>query len=197
MLTRGVGMSRLSNIIASFFAQARMDDEATLDVGCGTGTFGIVLTAVRRTNKPYLVGIDLYEPYLFMIPANIYDAIVQACATHLPFRSKCFNNVVSIAVIEHLEKYNGYKMIEEMERVAKKLVVIMTSKGFIPKNADDNPFQRHRSGWDSKEFRRRNYNVRFLPDFGDIKWVLFPFILIHRLGLNAKLIMAYKHQNNR
>jgi len=35
-------MSRLSNIVASFFAQAKMDDKAILDVVCGTGTFDIV-----------------------------------------------------------------------------------------------------------------------------------------------------------
>jgi ubiquinone/menaquinone biosynthesis C-methylase UbiE len=180
--------------VASFFAQARMDDGAILDVGCGTGTFGIVLTAVRRTKKPFLVGCDIYEPYLRMLPPNIYDGVVQASATHLPFRDRSFNNVVSIAVIEHLEKENGVRMLEEMERVAKKLIVIMTAKGFIPKTADDNPFQTHRSGWSSKDFKYRGYKVRFLPDFGDIKWVIFPFVITYVFGLNAKLLMAFKHK---
>ena len=54
-----------------------------------------------------------------MLPPNIYDGVVQASATHLSFRDRSFNNVVSIAVIEHLEKENGVRMLEEMERVAK------------------------------------------------------------------------------
>jgi cyclopropane fatty-acyl-phospholipid synthase-like methyltransferase len=151
----------LSNIVASFFAQAKMDDGAILDVGCGAGTFGIVLTAVRRTNKPFLVGYDVYEPYLRMLPPNIYDGVVQASGTHLPFRDRCFNNVVSIAVIEHLEKESGVQMLREMERVAKRLTVIMTSRGFIPKNADDNPYQMHRSGWNSKDFKSRGIRCVF------------------------------------
>jgi ubiquinone/menaquinone biosynthesis C-methylase UbiE len=81
-----------------------MDDEAILDVGCGTGTFSIVLTAVRRTKKPFLVGCNFCKPYLRMLPPNIYDGVVQATATHLPFRDRSFNNEVSIAVIEHLDK---------------------------------------------------------------------------------------------
>jgi ubiquinone/menaquinone biosynthesis C-methylase UbiE len=55
-----------------------------------------------------------------MLPPNIYDGVVQVSATHLPFRDRSFNNVVSIAVIEHLEKENGVRMLEEMEHVAKK-----------------------------------------------------------------------------
>jgi ubiquinone/menaquinone biosynthesis C-methylase UbiE len=187
-------MSRLSNIVASFFAQARMDDGAILDVGCGAGTFGIVLTAVRRTNKPFLVGCDVYEPYLHMLPPNIYDGVVQASGTHLPFRDRCFNNVVSIAVIEHLEKESGVQMLREMERVARRLTVIMTSRGFIPKNADINPYQMHRSGWNSKDFKSRGYKMRFLPDFGDPKWILFPFVVTYIFGVNAKLLMAFKYK---
>lgn len=75
-----------------------------------------------------------------------------------------------------------------------KIIVIMTTKGFIPKTADDNPFQTHRSEWNNKEFMYRGYEVRFLPDFGDIKWVIFPFVIIYVFGLNAKLLMAVKHK---
>jgi ubiquinone/menaquinone biosynthesis C-methylase UbiE len=113
-------MSRLSNIVASFFAQARINDGAILDVGCGTGTFGNVLTAVRRTKKPFLVGCDIYKPYLRMLSPNIYDGVVQASATHLPFKDRSFNNVVSIAVIEHLEKINGVRMSEDNGACCKK-----------------------------------------------------------------------------
>jgi hypothetical protein len=102
--------------------------------------------------------------------------------------------VVSIAVIEHLEKESGVQMLREMERVAKRLTVIMTSRGFIPKNADDNPYQMHRSGWNSKDFKSRGYKMRFLPDFGDPKWILFPFVVTYIFGVNAKLLMAFKYK---
>jgi hypothetical protein len=140
------------------------------------------------------VGCDVYEPYLPMLPPNIYDVVVQASGTHLPFRDRCFNNVVSIAVIEHLEKESGVQMLREIKRVAKRLTVIMTSRGFIPKNADDNPYQMHCSGWNSKDFKSRGDKMRFLPDFGDPKWILFPFVVTYIFGVNAKLLMAFKYK---
>jgi ubiquinone/menaquinone biosynthesis C-methylase UbiE len=97
-----------------------MDDGAILDVECRTGTFSIVLTAVRRTKKPFLVGCDIYEPYLRTLPPNICDGVVQATATHLPFRDRSFNNEVSIVVIEHLEKENGVRMLEDNGACCKK-----------------------------------------------------------------------------
>jgi len=97
-----------------------MDDGAILDVGYGTGTFSIVLTAVRRTKKPFLVGCDFCKPYLRMLHPNIYDGVVQATATHLPFRDRSFNNEVSIAVIEHLVKENDVRMLEGNEACCNK-----------------------------------------------------------------------------
>lgn len=187
-------MSRVSNILASFLIQARMGEGRVLDVGCGTGTFGMVLAAVRRTHKPYLVGVDIHFPYLLMTPHNIYDDLVQASASKLPFREKSFDYSTSIAVIEHLDKEKGYQMIEEMERVTKKFVGIMTTKGYIPKPTDeDNPYQQHLSAWYEKDFKSRGYKVRFLPDFRAIQWMFIPFFLTYLLGIRAKLIIALKY----
>jgi hypothetical protein len=46
-------------------------------------------------------------------------------------------------------------------------------------------------------FKYRGYKVRFLPDFGDIKWVIFPFVITYVFGLNAKLLMAFKHKTKK
>jgi hypothetical protein len=48
--------------------------------------------------------------------------------------------------------------------------------------------------WNSKEFKYREYEVHLLPDFGDIKWVIFPFVITYVIGLNAKLLMTFKHK---
>ena len=186
-------MSRLANIVASFFLQAPMDDGSVLDVGVGAGTFGLTLSAVRRVNKPYLVGLDVYAPYLKMVPMNIYDDVVQGDASKLPFRDKAFSSVVSIAVLEHLEKKAAESMLDEMERVAKSLVAIMTSWGSIPKHGDENPWQEHRSAWHVSDFKHRGYKVRFLPDFSKPIWTLVPFVLTYIFGLNAKLLLAFKY----
>jgi len=36
--------------------------------------------------------------------------------------------------------------------------------------------------------------MRFLPDFGDPKWILFPFVVTYIFGVNAKLLMAFKYK---
>ena len=68
--------------------------------------------------------------------------------------------VVSIGNIEHLRKDDGIQLLNEIEKLAKKLVIFETPNGFVHQGSvDGNKYQIHLSGWLPSEFKKRGYKV--------------------------------------
>ncbi|HOS82955.1 MAG TPA: class I SAM-dependent methyltransferase [Methanolinea sp.] len=111
-------MSRFQTII-SFIPK---DCSSILDVGCGNGLF-LHLTQ-KSNNMTHQVGIEPIKikiPYMvnnFNIPGVIADA------AHIPFKNDSFDVVTALEVLEHLP-YNTYlKALSEIQRIAKKYIII-------------------------------------------------------------------------
>ena len=142
-----------------------------LDVGCGRGKWGYLskvdywyTKAGRRKNElNYVVGIDLHPEYLeFAKYHRIYDDVVLCDARCLPFKSRVFDTVLLLEVIEHMVKSEGKKSLSEAERVATLLVLVSTPSFFMrQKVKDDDVFQEHLTKWSIKEFIRLGYSIRF------------------------------------
>lgn len=128
-----------------------------LDLGCGKES------PLRFFSKrPYSVGVDIFLPYLLESKRNgIHNEQILADVRALPFKAKAFNGIMALEVIEHLTKDEGYKLLREMEKLSKKLVIISTPNGFLPQEErDGNPFQKHKSAWTMNEFKSLGYKVR-------------------------------------
>ena len=66
-------------------------------------------------------------------------------------------------VIEHFEKEEGMKLIEKMEGIARKQVIITTPVGFWRQKSiswEENVFQKHVSSYYPYELKELSYNVR-------------------------------------
>lgn len=159
------------------------DNKTVLDVGCGDGE----VVAILNKNKSYdVTGIDLFEPFLRKAKkTGAYKKLLVGDIRDLKFNDKSFDVVLSSQVVEHLKKKESLGMIKEMERIAKKRVIIATIVGFLPFHPidgddEDNPLQVHKSGWEVEEFQKLGYTVlgqgsrlfykeggviRFLPGF--------------------------------
>jgi len=141
----------------------RKDVKTVLDLGCGTRNPIQHMTKfgkyrVLRLSK---VGVDAYLPYLLDAKRRGYmNLLVLADVRYLPFRSKSFDVVMALDLIEHLEKDNGLKLLTLMEEVAKKQVIVFTPVGFLLQEPYDTILQLHRSGWYLKEFNSRGYKCR-------------------------------------
>jgi len=87
--------------------------------------------------------------------------LVLADASYLPFKDKSFDVVLCLALIEHLERMEGEKLLREMERIGRRQVIISTPVGSYRQGAiGGNPHQRHRSIWLPAELRKMGYRVR-------------------------------------
>ncbi len=87
-------------------------DAPILDLGCGFGEFaGIVMGHVE-------VGIDIDKRDLNQaVKRGTYLHVQWADATDLPFRSNAFSTVVSVSVLEHIDRAG--QVIQEVSRVLK------------------------------------------------------------------------------
>lgn len=130
--------------------------DEVLDVGCGT------MQITRKLKCKTIFGVDAYKPYIDQLKtdgfANVFCGRIEK---YLPdFRKKSFDVVLSIDSIEHLAKPAALKAIGQMERIARKRVIIFTTKGYIPQELEENPeFQKHRCGFMPAELTELGYNV--------------------------------------
>lgn len=138
-------------------------DARVLDVGCSDGRGSEALTGA--------FGCDIHEPTLRQAAESGRRApVTQTDVRTLPFKSGSFDLVVALDVIEHFEKPDALRVLDEMERVSRGQVVVVTPSGFVPQPpTETEPWQEHRCGFDSDELRARGYDVRGLGGWSGLR----------------------------
>jgi len=76
--------------------------------------------------------------------------------------------VLAIDILEHFTKSQGEQFLEELQRLARKAVLLSTPKEFIPQEIAANPYENHRSLWTDAELATRRYQ-RILSN--EISWI--------------------------
>ncbi|MBN1209569.1 MAG: class I SAM-dependent methyltransferase [Myxococcaceae bacterium] len=133
--------------------------QSVLDVGCGFNS------PLRRFSHliPRTVGVDGYEQAIARsreagIHTEYHRMDLLEVGKH--FAPKSFDGVIAIDVIEHFDKPDGYRLLEMLEALARKRVILFTPNGFLPQDEwDGNVHQVHRSGWEVYDFELRGYRV--------------------------------------
>lgn len=191
------------------------NSKSLLEIGCKRGD--LMKSGNFSKHNSFKVGLDVHSPYLREIKdQKIYDDLVVADGKELPFKDNSFDSVIAIEIIEHMTREEGYKLMKEMERVAKIEVIISTTdingnKALENLSEDQirkikNKAMIHRSLWTPRDFKRRGYSVwgvypKFFPkifDFSEfdpvyLLSIFFPLILFVFFFPNfAKAIIAKK-----
>lgn len=140
----------------------RLIDPSTktlLDVACGPSWPMKLLR--QRFKFDRVVGVDLYEPYIEEAKKEkLHDEYVIHDVRDLPFPDNSFDTVIALQIVEHLEKEEAWKMVADMERIAKKQVVIATPIGeMYHPDEDGNELQLHHSHFFPKDFEEKGYKV--------------------------------------
>jgi len=93
-----------------------LEVKSCLDLGCGDGTILDKLDA-----QWFKVGLDISYNALFN---NKVERKVLACSSMLPFRSNSYDLVICTEVLEHLPSEQFEFSINEIQRVAKKNILV-------------------------------------------------------------------------
>jgi len=142
--------------------------KSVLDVGCGSNS---PLLKIRKNF--YSEGVDVFGPSIKESKkAKIHDKYKVGDILNISrfFKPKSFDSVIALDVIEHFDKKEGLKLMDYLENIAKKKVIIFTPFGFTQQHpSDGNPFQKHKSGWYIEDFKKRGYTVYGMRGFRFIR----------------------------
>ncbi len=130
-----------------------------LDVGCGQGLPMQVIKMRMKIGRS--VGVDIHEPYLKQCKIKkIHSRYIRSDIRNLPMKDKSFDVVIGLQVLEHLQKKDAWKVLEKMEKIARKQVIVAMPVGKTYHPAvDDNKYQLHLSAFYPKEYKKRGYKI--------------------------------------
>ncbi|MCK4786726.1 MAG: class I SAM-dependent methyltransferase [Desulfobacteraceae bacterium] len=143
---------------SSKMREALTDCQSVLDVGCGGGD---AYSFAHKTGR-YAVGIDVDPKRLSRAcKRGIYNKLIQADVRAFGdlFAPESFDAVVALDIVEHLPRDDSERLVEDMERIARKVVVIVTPNGKTRGHKPDVPYMKHLCGWTPDEFCSRGYRV--------------------------------------
>ncbi|MCL4397637.1 class I SAM-dependent methyltransferase [Patescibacteria group bacterium] len=137
-----------------------MGTTTILDVGCSDGRESF-LRDVRFLGR--ITGVEAYIPAAKKaLESKAYHKVIVGDISKLwkKFKDNSFDAVVSFDVIEHLDKTQGWELIKQAQRIARRKVIILTPNGYISqddKHTEINPWNKHRSGWFAKDFNAAGF----------------------------------------
>lgn len=140
------------------------DCDTVLDLGCGPES------PLKYCTVNYSVGVDAFAPYLETSKQKkIHNRYLLRKIENLNFHPKSFDAVLLIEVLEHLSENDALATLKKAENWAKKKIIVSSPNGYISQKAlDDNPLQKHKSGWTVRDMRRLSFTCRGL---GGLKYL--------------------------
>lgn len=163
--------------------RVNLKEGSVLDLGCGKGWSWRFFVNGNRSKSFLTVGADISLPYLkYCQEKGLYKDLIRCDVRRPPFKDKSFDVVLLLQLVEHLQKQEGLRLIDEAEKIARQQVIIGTPAGFLE-------FEFHSSAWQPDELKGLGYKVsghglRLPIPNRKFKWViiqisrflcLFPF----------------------
>jgi len=163
---RGERASAPPAALRPLLKQLAGDCHSALDVGTGQ------MQSLVDVPCPVRIGLDAHRPYLEhrRVPGAIP---VNASAVELErlFVPGAVDLVQLIDVIEHFDRADADRVLEQATRVAARRVVLFTPRGEFPQEDVDHfglggeELQRHRSAWEPEDFEARGFRVIVMREF--------------------------------
>lgn len=134
-------------------------DKNILDLGCGRG---LPMELIRiRHSKINSTGVDVYPSYIKECKMHgFYNQCLNQDLLKFKYKKNNYDVVMALQVLEHVTKDQAWRMLSNMEKTAKRLVIISTPYGKTDYETDDgNVHQHHKSFFYPKEFEKRGYKT--------------------------------------
>lgn len=141
----------------------KMRLEHVLDIGSSNRPQKLIPFPLRH------VCVDPCQEALDLLPPGRFERWNMTAAEALArARTREFDAIVMLDVIEHMEKDDGIAVIEAAIALEPRVIVVFTPLGFVPQEAHGlgGEWLRHRSGWTPEDFRGRWVFIHGVHQFG-------------------------------
>ncbi len=141
------------------------------DLGCGASETHIGRQVLALPWKR-LISVEAFEPYLEKLHDKkaaaqrheIWAARIETALERM--RTGEVDVVLLIDVLEHFGRGEALRLLERLEKIARRGVVVFLPLGDVDQEElDENPLQRHRSFWRAGDLARLGYTVEVYPKF--------------------------------
>ncbi|MGH7742275.1 MAG: class I SAM-dependent methyltransferase [Candidatus Eiseniibacteriota bacterium] len=122
---------------------ARLKPESVLDVGAGYGKYGVLAREYGGSSR--VDALDITAPR-YPVYDHIYLGDLRELDRVLPAEAGRYDLALFVDVIEHFEKSEGGRVLEQLTRRARR-VLVATPLGFRRQEIPGMPYETHRSGW--------------------------------------------------
>ena len=182
------------------------DARDILDLGCGKGDPMLFLNKER---KYYVMGAEIFPEYIKICEKKMsHDVVIEYDLKELEHFAMKFDVVLGLRILEHFTKEDGIKILDNMERIANKQVIITTPiEQFRQSAYDDNKFQEHKYIWSPEELKARGYRIylngikgfqfdsatitkrqKIVSYFGHVLWSISGFIVFFIPSMAANMV---------
>ena len=152
---------------------SNLDGLKILDIGIGHGQWAFILRS-QKYGRPYIIGVDPYQPYIeWANRVGLYNELHNTTAqNYLKENPEAITDYILICeVLEHDSRENSLKLLALLEERLKPggRIILSTPLGHSPEAPNDvNEFNMHLSGFTSRDFTRRGYNVKEVEREGSL-----------------------------
>ena len=140
--------------------------QSLLNVGCGS-------SAVRQFGVPVNAGIELHKPtFDRAVAAATHEQLVQGDVREIRkhFPDKSFDACLCVDVIEHLTKEESDRLLNDMEQVARNVVVVVCPVGWLDqRHYEEGDLMDHHSAWMPSDLRARGYHCSGLLGWSKLR----------------------------
>ena len=129
--------------------------DSVLDLGCGYNSL------IQICDVPFSIGVELFEPYVEESrKKGIHHQCIKADIRKIEFNPKTFDAIIFLEVLEHLTKEEGYRLIKNAEKWARKKIILTTPNGYLNQDVyDNNHLQEHKTGWQVEELKNLGFKI--------------------------------------
>lgn len=135
-----------------------------VDLGFGYGEWGLLMRHEMQGVR--LTGVEAYKEYIRRMEMfRIYHELVHEDASDYIENNPNWDMILCTDVIEHQPREWGEKFLDRIDKTKAQLTIITTPCGYskLPEGRNDNPDNRHLSGWSPDDFTMHGFTVALIP----------------------------------